>query len=204
MLFNHRMTRLVIPLAELLPYIRVWATKLYGMRSCVEVLKGYYSSLRAFRRPALKEEVRGDGPREPESGEHGPKMSPRWAQEGPGSPRWAQDGPKMGPNGPQIGGRGPRRAPRGPKMAPREPKRAHLGLQMGPRWGPKGPKMGPKWAQDRLSEAFEEACRKRPTPDQSHHPILRDLGALLGAPPCLSEVWVFYMYSISCFSKGEP
>ena len=105
-----------------------------------------------------------------------PKMAPSWAQDRPQAPTW----PKMGP----------KRAPRGPQMAPRGPRWP----QEGPRWPQVGPKMGPKWGQNRSSELLEHRSRKRASPRQCPHPILRDFGALLGPPggllgPSWAHLW---------------
>ena len=66
----------------------------------------------------------------PKMAQDGPKMVPRWLQEGPRWPqegprwpqdaaRWSQDGPKMAQDGPKMSLRWPKMSQNAPKMTPR-------------------------------------------------------------------------------------
>ena len=90
----------------------------------------------------------------------GPKMAPRWPQDGQGR---SQDGcerlddriyrlkigfkPRSGPkDGPKMAQDGPKMVQDGPKTAQDGPKMAQDGPKIAPRW----PQVGPKMAQDVL------------------------------------------------------
>ena len=70
----------------------------------------------------------------------GPKMAPRWPQDGS---KMAQDGLKSAREGVEKPNRGPKMAPRWPRTAPRGSKMATKRPKMAPRW----PKMAPRWLQ---------------------------------------------------------
>ena len=53
---------------------------------------------------------------------HGPKMAPKWPQDGPKRPSMAPRCPKMASNGSKIAQRRPKTAPGGRKMVLQDPK----------------------------------------------------------------------------------
>ena len=97
----------------------------------------------------------------------GPKMAPRWPQDGPkmvyNDGRWAkiaEDGQTSGGKNihhestmwPQEGQTRAQEAAKcpqdGPKMRPGGPKMAQDGPKTGPRWPQDGPQVAPRWPQD--------------------------------------------------------